>query len=103
MAGCAPRRSVTLIGREGCHLCGPARQIVSEVTAEFGLGFDYLSLDDRPDLEARYRDLIPVVLIDGHMHQYWRIDRQRLAGVLRPTTAAQENAVLNLGRSRRRH
>ena len=73
---------VTLIGRPGCHLCEAARTVVAEVTAELGESFTELSVSDRPDLMARYADEVPVTLVDGRQHDYWRVDAARLRAAL---------------------
>jgi hypothetical protein len=76
----APR--ITLIGKPGCHLCDAAREVVQRVAADTGAGYTELSILDRPDLSERYWDQIPVVLVDGEQHDFWRVDEQRLRGAL---------------------
>ena len=77
---------LTLIGKPGCHLCDTARDVVTEVLAEptfaASVGFEELSLADDPDLAERYSDDIPVVLINGLVHNIWRIDPVRLRQAL---------------------
>jgi len=75
---------VTLIGRPGCHLCDDARQVVERVTADLGVGFEELSVDDDPQLLAEYAEEIPVVLVDGKQHTFWRVDEARLRKALAP-------------------
>jgi hypothetical protein len=71
--------SVTLIGRDGCHLCDDARAIVLDVLSRHdGIAFCEVSIDDDEDLANRYREEIPVVLIDDEVHNFWRIDPERL-------------------------
>ncbi|MCF8540816.1 MAG: glutaredoxin family protein [Aurantimicrobium sp.] len=71
--------SVTLIGRDGCHLCDDARAIVLDVIARHdGIAFCEVSIDDDEELANRYREEIPVVLIDDEVHNFWRIDAKRL-------------------------
>ena len=59
------RRKVVLYGAEGCHLCERARATVEELHDELGFELEEIGIDGDPDLEARYRELIPVVEIDG--------------------------------------
>lgn len=35
-----------------------------------------------PELQQRYGEFIPVVLIDGRQHAQWRVDEERLARAL---------------------
>ena len=73
---------VTLIGKPGCHLCDEARAVVAKVTRELGLDFDELSILDDPDLQARYWEQIPVTLVDGEQHDFWRVSESRLRAAL---------------------
>ncbi|SDQ16165.1 glutaredoxin family protein [Quadrisphaera sp. DSM 44207] len=76
----APR--VVLYGRAGCHLCDVARETVRRVCAQTGAGWSEVDVDTDPELRARYTDLVPVVVVDGHHHDHWRIEEQRLRAAL---------------------
>ncbi|MEO6019686.1 MAG: glutaredoxin family protein [Knoellia sp.] len=78
----APAPRVTLIGKPGCHLCDDARVIIAEVTAEVGESFVEVSVLEQPDLLERYAEEIPVTLVDGRQHDFWRVDRDRLRAAL---------------------
>jgi hypothetical protein len=73
---------ITLIGRPGCHLCDDARAVIARVCADLGESFEELSIDDRADLAERYADEIPVTLVDGRQHDFWRVDEARLRAAL---------------------
>ncbi|MEY4398175.1 MAG: hypothetical protein RLZ53_751 [Actinomycetota bacterium] len=76
---------LTLIGKPGCHLCDEAEAVVNEVLAEVAVQVSLTKLDILEDEElfARFSEEIPVLLIDGQVHNYWRIDPQRLKEALR--------------------
>lgn len=74
---------VTLIGKPGCHLCDEAREVVAAVTAELGERFEERSILDDPSLQQLYWEQIPVVLVDGRQHDFWRVDADRLRLALR--------------------
>lgn len=76
---------LTLIGKPGCHLCDDARDVVSAVLAELAASasdpvvvFEEKSILDDAALHERFVEEIPVVLINGAVHNYWRIDPVRL-------------------------
>jgi len=76
---------LTLIGKPGCHLCDDARAVVGTVleqlAAEPGspnVVFEEKSILDDPELHELYVEEIPVLLINGLVHNYWRIDPVRL-------------------------
>lgn len=73
---------ITFITRAGCHLCGPAREVVRRVAADTGQGWVEVSVDDDPELLARWSDLVPVTLVDGEHHADWRVDEDALRATL---------------------
>ena len=76
--------TLTLIGKPGCHLCDDARAIVTTVLTEFpDAALDELSILDDEALRDRYAEEIPVLLIDGAVHTYWRVDAERLRAALK--------------------
>ena len=71
--------------RAGCHLCGAAREVVTAVAAEAGVGWAEVDIDGDPKqagLVDRYGELVPVVTVDGVQQGYWRIDAGRLRRAL---------------------
>jgi glutaredoxin len=58
-------RRVTVFHAEGCHLCDRALEVVEGVRAEIGFELELVDIGGDPDLEARYRERLPVVEIDG--------------------------------------
>ncbi|SEB47985.1 Glutaredoxin-like domain [Paramicrobacterium humi] len=79
-------RTVTIIGKPGCHLCDDARDAVNRVIAGLGpaasVTVDEKSILDDPALNERYWEQIPVILVDGEQHTFWRVDESRLAAAL---------------------
>jgi hypothetical protein len=73
---------ITLIGKPGCHLCDTAREVVARVAADTGAGWTELSILDDEKLAEMYWEQIPVVLVDGAQHDFWRVDEQRLRRAL---------------------
>ncbi len=74
---------VTLIGKPGCHLCDEARGVITRVCHEVGVDWEERDLLREPELYERYWERIPVVLVDGLQHDFWRVDEERLREVLR--------------------
>ena len=56
---------VTLVHAEGCHLCESARRVIEGVRAEVGFELEEIDITGDSELEPRYRERIPVVLVDG--------------------------------------
>ncbi len=73
---------ITLIGKPGCHLCDDAREVIARVAQDLQVGWRELSIADDPALGAAYWEQIPVTLVDGAQHDYWRVDEARLRAAL---------------------
>jgi glutaredoxin len=56
---------VVLFRADGCHLCETAERKLAELRDELGFKLEQVSIDGDAELEERYRELIPVVEIDG--------------------------------------
>ncbi|GAB3450409.1 glutaredoxin family protein [Phycicoccus ginsengisoli] len=78
----APPPRITLIGKPGCHLCDDARVVIERVAADLGVGWREVSVLDDRELLERYAEQIPVTLVDGRQHDYWRVDEARLRAAL---------------------
>jgi hypothetical protein len=76
--GARPQPRITLIGKPGCHLCDDARVVVERVATDTQAGYRELSILDDPQLAELYAEQIPVVLVDGEQHDFWRVDENRL-------------------------
>jgi glutaredoxin len=61
--GSTPR--VSVYHGAGCHLCERALAQVRALRDELGFALEEVAIDGDPELEATYRELIPVVEIDG--------------------------------------
>ena len=74
--------SVALVTRAGCTLCAQAEPVVARAAADAGVPLEVRDVDaDAGDL-ARWSDKVPVVLLDGVEHAYWRIDERVLRSAL---------------------
>lgn len=71
---------VTVVTRAGCHLCETAQVEVAALAAELGFRVAVRDLDvDLDDADrARWSDLVPVLLVDGAEHGFWRVEPERL-------------------------
>jgi glutaredoxin len=58
-------RLVELVSAQGCHLCDSARRVLEDVRLEIPFELVEIDITGDPGLEARYRERIPVVLVDG--------------------------------------
>jgi glutaredoxin len=68
---------VTLITRTGCHLCEEAEGLLRGLAAELGFIYREADVDAAPALRAEFSDRVPVILVDGKEHGYWRVEEAR--------------------------
>lgn len=76
----APR--VTMYGRVNCHLCDEARAVIARVCADLGEEYVEIDVDSDPELVRRFTDEVPVTLVDGQRHDFWRVSETRLRAAL---------------------
>ena len=52
------------------------------VCADTGEAYDEVDITTDPELMEQYAEQIPVTLVDGKQHDYWRVDAARLRTAL---------------------
>jgi hypothetical protein len=77
-----PARLITLLSRPGCHLCDDAREVIARVAADTGARWQERDITASAADLAEYGDKIPVTLIDGVQHDFWRVSEDRLRAAL---------------------
>jgi len=69
---------VTVYHAAGCHLCERARGLVARVHDELDFELVEVDITGDPELEARYREWLPVVEIDGRRAFVYYVDEDAL-------------------------
>jgi glutaredoxin len=69
---------VVLFTATGCHLCQAARRVVGGLRHELGFELREVVIDGDPELEAAYREWIPVVEIDGRRRFVYHVHPEAL-------------------------
>jgi Glutaredoxin-like domain (DUF836) len=77
----APR--ITLLARQGCHLCDEARSVISRVAEDLGVTWEERDITQSEAELREFWDKIPVTLVDGVQHDFWRVSEDRLRRALR--------------------
>ena len=71
-----------MITRVGCHLCEIAETTLRRMAAELGFEYREIDVDADPQRRDEYSDRVPVILLDGKEHGYWRVEEARLRQAL---------------------
>jgi glutaredoxin len=69
-----PEHRVVLYHAQGCHLCDRARAVLDRV----GESYEAVDITGVPELEAAYREWLPVVEIDGARAFVYYVDEAAL-------------------------
>jgi glutaredoxin len=73
---------VTMYSRTTCGLCDEAREVILAIRAEHPFEYEEVLVDGKADLEGRYGERVPVVLVNGEEEFDLHVDPERLRGVL---------------------
>jgi glutaredoxin len=76
---------ITLLSKPGCHLCDDAREVIEKVSANLDIGWAERDITLSEDDLREYWDKIPVTLVDGVEHDFWRVSESRLRAALSPS------------------
>lgn len=76
-----PGPRVTIVVRDGCHLCVEAVTLAERVCAELGASFATRDVDGDPSL-AEHSDHVPVTFVDGRRLAIWFLDERQLRDAL---------------------
>jgi glutaredoxin len=73
---------VTIYSRNECHLCEEALKVLQDLKNDLQFEIVEIFIDGNEDLEKQYGEQVPVTLIDGIHHDYWRVDPVRFKSSL---------------------
>ena len=70
---------VVIYSRVNCHLCQEAEKTLREVLAEIPFELKVIFIDGDQELERLYGEEVPVTVINGAKHDYFRVDKKRFS------------------------
>ena len=68
---------VTVYSRSTCHLCDVALETLHGLQCEIEFELEKKLIDGDLELERQYGEQVPVILINGAMHDFFRVDPER--------------------------
>jgi len=83
---------ITLLSRPGCHLCDDARQVICRVADDLGVTWEERDITQSEADLREYWEKIPVTLVDGVQHDFWRVSEDRLRRALRLPSRGRRSA-----------
>ena len=73
------KTKVVIYSRINCHLCEEAEKNVREVLVEIPFDLEVIHIDQDQELGRLYGEEVPVTLINGAKHDYFRVDKKRFS------------------------
>ena len=73
---------VEVLTKPGCHLCDDACDAVGRVAADLGVGWHATDITGDDELMAKWAEFVPVIVVDGEVHDWFRVREDRLRAVL---------------------
>jgi glutaredoxin len=76
--------ALTIYTRPGCHLCDEMKATINRVSrsSHLPLVIEEVDISSDPELETRYGQEIPVLLIEGRKAAKYRVTEEELARIL---------------------
>ena len=68
---------VSIYSRSNCHLCEVALAVLEEIRIELDFQITKILIDGKPELEEKYGEQVPEILINGQPHDFFRVDPER--------------------------
>jgi hypothetical protein len=78
----ATGQRILLLSKPGCHLCDDARAVIVRVATDLDVGWAERDITASEQDMAEYWDKIPVTMVDGVTHDFWRVSDDRLRAAL---------------------
>jgi len=74
---------ITIYSKPDCHLCELAKEVIECCRQKVDFAVEIIDISQNPELLERYRDDIPVILLDGHEIARHFVRERKLLELLR--------------------
>tara|TARA_B110000503_G_scaffold23921_1_gene37508 strand:- start:1425 stop:1664 length:240 start_codon:yes stop_codon:yes gene_type:complete len=73
---------VSIYSRANCHLCEQALEVLEQIVVEIPFAITKILIDGDKELEEKYGEQVPVILINGEPHDFFRVNPKRFKAAL---------------------
>jgi len=70
--------SLTVYGHSYCHLCGEMLAALAPFQQELGFSVEWVDIHGQEDLEQRFGEWVPVLMMGGDRICHYHLDEQAL-------------------------
>jgi glutaredoxin len=75
-------KEVILYSKPGCHLCEPVEEVILAVQKKMNFRFQIRNIELDPSEFEKYKQAIPVVVVDGREIARYKLSRRQLEAAL---------------------
>ena len=75
-------KTLTLYFRDYCSLCHQMLAQLQPLRQQYGFDIQVVDVDADPELEARYNELVPVLMDGDTQICHWHLDEAKFAATL---------------------
>ena len=73
---------VVVYTKPGCHLCEDACAAVARISGDVGVSWTAQDISRDEALMAQWAEYVPVIVVDGEVHDWFRVREDRLRAAL---------------------
>ena len=73
---------VSIYSRSNCHLCDVALETLESFLTEFTFVIEKILIDGNLELESKYGESVPVILINDAPHDFFRVNPDRFRAAM---------------------
>jgi len=73
---------VSIYSRSNCHLCEVALETLENFHSEFTFVIKKILIDGDAELENKYGESVPVILINNQPHDFFRVNPERFRAAM---------------------
>lgn len=73
---------VQVYTKPGCHLCEDACAAVARIASDVGVAWEPVDISNDSGLMQQWGEYIPVIVVDGDVHDWFRVREDRLRAAL---------------------
>jgi glutaredoxin len=74
---------VELYTKPKCHLCEVAKQEILEIKQQYDFAFMEIDITQSEELFEKYKDDIPVIILNGEFISRYQMDKEKLINGLK--------------------
>ena len=76
-------KKMILYSKPDCHLCDEMKNVIANIKRESEFDFEEINIEFNETLLDKYKEKIPVLMLNGRMIAKYRISKEKLFQILK--------------------